>query len=117
MSSINERVHKKIRSDKNLTQSGLASYLGKSNSTLSLWFSEGRSIPADCIIPICKYLNVSIMWLLTGSDHSDNSLLDERNYDKEEKLLQKFSSLPDNLKERVLGYIEGHLDALKNPPN
>lgn len=115
MSSINERIYEIIRSDKSLTQSGLASYLGKSNSTLSLWFSEGRPIPADCIIPICKYLNVSIMWLLTGSDHSDNILLDVENYDKEEQLLQYFSSLPDNLKERVLGYMEGHIDALKKP--
>ncbi|MCM1125019.1 MAG: helix-turn-helix domain-containing protein [Lachnospiraceae bacterium] len=116
MSEINKRIYKIIRSDKKLTQSGLASHLGKSSSTLSQWFSEDRPIPADCIIPICEYLNVSIMWLLTGSDYNSN-LLNMKNYNEEQILLQNFSALPKNVKERVLGYIEGHLDALKNPPN
>lgn len=116
MSEINKRIYKIIRSDKKLTQSGLASYLGKSSSTLSQWFSEDRPIPADCIIPICEYLDVSIMWLLTGSDYS-NKLFNKQNYIEEQNLLQNFSSLPKNVKERVIGYVEGHLDALKNPPN
>lgn len=113
MSDINKRIHKVIKSNKNLTQSGLASYLGKSNSTLSQWLSEDRPIPADCIIPICEYLNISIMWLLTGSDYKNDLITDERKYEKDQILLQHFHNLPDPIKERVIGYVEGHLDAIK----
>lgn len=113
MSSINKRIHKTIKENKHLTQSGLATHLGKSNSTLSQWLSEDRPIPADCIIPICEYLDVSIIWLLTGNNYSIDLASNKLDDSKEQILLQNFRALPEPMKERVIGYTEGHIAALK----
>lgn len=75
MSLINDRIVEQINSSNHtLSQKGLALHLGKAQSTISQWLTQGRAIPSDHIIPICEYLNCSVEWLLTGNSIQNQNL-------------------------------------------
>lgn len=84
-----------------------------SSSTLITDWRKGRSKSPQIkhVLEFAKFFNVSTDFLLTGVIQSSDLSKDEI------ELLQHFRTLPDAGKERVIGYVEGHLDALKNPPN
>lgn len=94
----------------NITVSGLAKQLGMSTGTIAKW-KEGSIPNGETILKFSQYFNTSTDYLLTGKLQSSDLCKDEIEF------LGLFRSLPESGKERVLGYIEGHLDALKNPPN
>lgn len=61
---------KKILEEKNLTQKALSKHLGIATSTINNWIKLNRSIPAEYIIPICEFLDISPYLLLTGKEKS-----------------------------------------------
>lgn len=85
--------------------------LGIPKNALSIWKTGKANPSSDAIVKISDYFSVSTDYLLTGKLQSSDLCKDEIEF------LGLFRSLPESSKERVLGYIEGHLDALKNPPN
>lgn len=93
-----------------ITVSGLAKQLGLSTGTIAKW-KDGAIPNGETILKFAKYFDTSTDYLLTGKLHSSD--LDK----KESQFLSLFRSLPESSQERVLGYMEGHLDALKNPPS
>lgn len=107
MSDIYERINKVIDQNAEFTQAGLAHYLGKANSTLSQWLSQKRPIPADCIIPICEYLNVTIMWLLTGNDSKEVGLSSEEQ--EWIDLYRKFPPENSAIKNECIGFVKGYI--------
>ena len=65
--TVNERVSCALKGQK-ATQRDLAAAIGVSTSTLNNWLKLGRDIPAQYIVPICEFFDVSLSFLLTGSE-------------------------------------------------
>lgn len=80
-----------------------------SKSTLiSEWRSgKSKSPQIKHIIKIADFFNVGVDFLITGEISASNLC------DKEKELLLLFRALPDHSKERVIGYIKGSLDTIK----
>lgn len=65
--TVNEQVSSVLKAHK-ATQRDLAAAIGVSTSTLNNWLKLGRDIPAQYIIPICEFFDISPSFLLTGQD-------------------------------------------------
>ncbi len=65
--TVNERVSDVLKAKK-ATQRDLAAAISVSTSTLNNWLKLGRDIPAQYIIPICEFFDVSLSYLLTGKE-------------------------------------------------
>jgi transcriptional regulator with XRE-family HTH domain len=65
--SFTERVSVLLR-EKRLNQNKLAAYIGVPTSTLNNWLKFGRDISADYVIPICEFIDVSPIYLLSGKE-------------------------------------------------
>lgn len=63
--STGARVLKTL-SKQGKTMSDLANYLGTAPSTINGWKQKNRNPSSEIIIPICEFLNVSVMYILTG---------------------------------------------------
>jgi transcriptional regulator with XRE-family HTH domain len=54
--------------EKRIKQNALAQRIGISTSTLNNWLKSERDIPADYVIPICEFIEVSPIYLLSGNE-------------------------------------------------
>ena len=63
--STGARVLKTL-SKQGKTMSDLANHLGTAPSTINGWKQKNRNPSSEIIIPICEFLNVSVMYILTG---------------------------------------------------
>lgn len=63
--SLNKRILD-IMNKQNITQKQLSINIGVPANTLNSWLKQNRKIPADSIVPISEFLNVSPHYLLTG---------------------------------------------------
>jgi len=80
----------------------MAEAIGVSASTLNNWLKLGRDIPADKIIPISEYLDVSPEYLLTGRESMQSkSQSTDSDY---ERLYSYFERLPERQKGELIGY-------------
>ena len=57
-----------ILKKRKITQKELCQQIGITESKLSYWLTKGKSIPSEYIVPICKYLNISPIFLLIGQE-------------------------------------------------
>ena len=114
-SIITERVEMLFKNDKSKKQKQLAEKIGISASTLSTWLSEKRDIPPEYLLPICEFWNISLIWLLTGNDtpYSKENENITPITENEQELLLLFRELPNYSKERVIGYVKGSLETIK----
>ena len=111
MSLINDRIVEQINSSNHLlSQKGLAQHLGKAQSTISQWLTQGRAIPSDHIIPICEYLNCSVDWLLTGNNIQKQDLFNNVN---EQNLVDRYRQLSAKDKEEIEDLIEFKIERTK----
>lgn len=90
----------------NIAMTTVVQKLGMSKSAVTSW-KKGIIPTGETILKLAQYFNVSTDFLLTGSLNTTDL------YDKEIELLQMFRSLPNCSKERVLGYVEGCLETIK----
>jgi transcriptional regulator with XRE-family HTH domain len=65
--SLGDRL-KHVRLQKKLTQGNVSAATGVSTSNISRIEKNEISPSADIILHICKYLGISINWLLTGEE-------------------------------------------------
>ena len=65
--SIIERIMYMI-DKKGLKATDLANVLHINPSVISTWKTRGKNPPAEYIVCICEFLNVSLQWLLTGEE-------------------------------------------------
>lgn len=72
--TINERLFK-LLDEKKLKQSDLAKHLNVSQAVITTWKKRGTTPPAEYLIKICKFLNISIYELL-GEDQKTMSELE-----------------------------------------
>lgn len=97
--NINQSI-KLFLEDKKLTQKALSQHLGVAASTINNWLKLERSIPAEYIIPICEFLDITPYILLTGQEKSLPAT--DLSADEQE-LLTYYNKLRDIDKGRVLG--------------
>ena len=102
--TINERIVEALKTGKGTTQKGLAASIGVSTSTVNNWLKLGRSIPAEYIIPISEFLNMSSYYLLTGRA---NPSLDIPKEDAE--WLSLIHQLPPEAQIEFRGELKGYL--------
>lgn len=53
---------------KNLYKNAAAKHIGVAATTLQTWISRGTDFPAQYVVPLCEFLEVSPTWLLTGQE-------------------------------------------------
>ncbi len=66
---INEYIFETMEK-KGLKQAQLAEYLKITKSVVTNWKQRGNNPPAEYIVPICEFLNVSVKELLNIDDNS-----------------------------------------------
>lgn len=95
---INQNI-KSFLEDRKLTQKALAQHLGIATSTINNWIKLKRSIPAEYIIPICEFFDVTPYILLTGQEKSSSK---DKLSDDEQELIGYFKKLSDKSKGKVI---------------
>lgn len=105
--SIGNRVLA-ILKEKGLKQKDLAEYLHTGSSTVNGWKSENRNPSSDMIIPICEFLSVSPIFLLTGEE--DNPYTDVSPPDIDPQLLQLIRELDREQQIELRGYVRGRFE-------
>lgn len=98
MKTFIDRVEE-ILQKKEISKTELSEVLNIRRPTLSEWKKNGAFPSADIALKIAKYLNVSVEWLITGEEKSDNTITIEKQTIK--KILQKVQELLDFIKEKV----------------
>lgn len=80
-----------------------------STSTLITDWRRGKSKSPTIkhILKIANFFNVSTDFLLTGYVQPSDLCAEEN------ELLKNYRSLPDKMKERILGYVEGCVDSIR----
>lgn len=74
MVTINERVFKLLY-ESHRTQKDLADFCGVNERNVGSWKSRGSDPPARLICKIAEFFGVSVMWLLTGEDRDQASIV------------------------------------------
>lgn len=72
--SINERLFFTLEKN-HLKQSDLANFLGVSTGQITAWKKRGTTPPAEYLINICKFLNITIFELLGVENEAENELV------------------------------------------
>ncbi len=71
--SIGERVLFLLK-QQGKTQKELAEATGIGKSTVGQWSNKNRNPSSDVIVPICRFLGVSVTYLLTGEESETSAL-------------------------------------------
>ncbi|MDR1210064.1 MAG: helix-turn-helix domain containing protein [Clostridiales bacterium] len=96
--SINSRIIDGLES-RNLKQRELCAAIGIAASALNNWLKLGRSIPSEYIIPISKFIEVNIHWMLTGEGEMSRNaaarpVIDAPSPEESAELRRYFDRLP-----------------------
>ncbi|WP_124100913.1 XRE family transcriptional regulator [Ruminococcus sp. Marseille-P6503] len=106
------QIIKDLLTSKKLTQRAMSTYLGVATSTINNWLKLDRSIPAEYIIPICEFLDVTPEKLLTGKEKSPSTINLTAD---EQELLTYYNMLNDIGKGIVIGRAEQLAETAKKP--
>lgn len=87
--SICERMFDLLSSIEGKNAASLCKTVGINTSVATNWKQRNTDPPAKYIVPICEYLGVSVMYLLTGEDAQPESSLSE----DEQRLIEKYREL------------------------
>ncbi len=112
--TVSERILRLI-DESNITQKEFSEKTGIPQSTISDWRKKATNPSSDKILIICKTLDVTPEWLLSGVEE-DGSRANKPDYfiigkDSEMgELLSGFAQLDNGQRERVMGYVKALLD-------
>ena len=109
LKEINERITNLLSSNSAFSQKDLANYIGKQPSTLSNWLLKDREIPSSYLIPICEYLNVSLNYLLTGSEIESSNVTTSAS---DQEWLDLIHQLPEDVQQEYKAEIRGYVKAV-----
>ena len=115
--TISERVFERLQ-QLSMTQKEFARKTGIMESTISEWKKNKTNPSSDKILAICKALDVSPTWLLSGVDPAASRGRNQTYYvidvDTETgKLVAEFNSLDKSGRDRILGYVEAYASMQK----
>ena len=107
---ISDRIFAKLQ-EYNMSQKEFSERTGIPQSTISDWRKKRTNPTAEKILIICKVLNVSLEWLLSGAEQSgeQGNLQGWYAVDSDSdvgRLVSTFNSLDSSMQERLLGYAE-----------
>ena len=111
--TISERIFERIR-QLSMTQKEFAEKTGIQQSTISEWKKNKTNPSSDKILAICKALDVSPEWLLSGVDPAASRGKNHEYYvvntDTDTGILiSEFNQLEKEQRDRILGYVSGFL--------
>lgn len=93
---------KRLREEKGVTQDTLAKYLGVTRSTIAGYETKGKQPNFECLIHMADYFNVTVDYLLRGTDVDKITL---ENYSSADRLLMVYySKLTSGNREKLLDY-------------
>lgn len=107
---IRDRIFHKLE-ELNMTQKEFSEKTGIPQSTISDWRKKRTNPTAEKIMIICKVLDVTPQWLLSGIEAQGNRGNPQKWFAVDAttnagKLLIEYNSLDSDLQERLLGYAE-----------
>ncbi len=99
---------KELREERELTQSDVAKGIGTNQRGISRWENEENQPPADMIIKLADYFNVSTDYLLGRTDDFGSAIpTTSLAYSTEEqRLIESYRGLGKPLKDLLWGFIE-----------
>ena len=99
---------KELREEKNITQVRMGIELGVSQETIS-GYEIGKAIPpADMLVKLADILDTSVDYILGRTDNRYFNKLNKSDLSEQElELLLNFRKLPQNKKERLIGFLIG----------
>ena len=107
--TISERIFERLN-QLSMTQKEFAQKAGIQQSTISEWKKNRTNPSSDKILAICKALDVSPEWLLSGVDPAASRTRNQEYYTVDVNtdtgvLVTEFNKLGKSQRERILGYI------------
>ena len=107
--TISERIFERLK-QLNMTQREFAEKAGIQQSTISEWKKNKTNPSSDKILAICKALDVSPEWLLSGVDPAENRGKNQLYYTVDLStdsgvLVSEFNQLEKSYRDRILGYV------------
>ena len=107
---IRDRIFERLR-QLNISQKEFSEETGISQSTISEWKSKGTNPTSEKIMIICKVLNVTPEWLLSGVGNTGTRGNELPWYvigkDSEiGELITEYHSMDEKQRDRLKGYIE-----------
>ena len=107
---IRDRIFHKL-AELNITQKEFSEKTGIPQSTISDWRKKRTNPTAEKIMIICKVLDVTPEWLLSGIEAQGDRGNPQKWFAVDAstnagKLLKEYNSLDSNMQERLLGYAE-----------
>ncbi len=101
--------------DRNISQKDFSKKTGIPQSTISDWRKKRTNPASDKIMIICKTLNITPEWLLSGieEDGARSNVSDFFVIGKESdvgELVAAYSVMEQKQRERVMGYVNALLD-------
>lgn len=115
MSTVFDRM-KQIMADENYPIGQFYADFGLSNSSFTDWKrSKDGYPPTSVLVKFSQRFSVSIDFLLFGNESETQKPMEIPSLCTNDKiLLDKFHALPVDKQIRLMGYIDGMLDALKS---
>ena len=112
MNTISDRIFSRLE-ELDMTQQEFSDKTGIIPSTISGWKKNGTNPSSDKIMSICKALNVSPEWLLSGVESRRGNDRDYYTIAKSSnmgKLITLYLRIKPALQGRAMGYIEALSD-------
>lgn len=97
-----------VLEERGKTKTELANMLNASPSLITKWKNAGYMPPVESIVDICKFLNVSLEYILTGNGSSINTeMIANPELNKDEKeLVTYYRKMSTAQKGKILGQIK-----------
>ena len=116
--TISERIFERLR-QLSMTQKEFAEKTGIQQSTISEWKKNKTNPSSDKILAICKTLDVSPEWLLSGVDPAASRGKNHEYYVVDVTtdtgiLVSEFNQLEKEHRDRILGYVSAFLSMKEN---
>ena len=108
--TISNRIFERLK-QLSITQKEFAEKAGIQQSAISEWKKNGTNPSSDKILAICKALDVSPEWLLSGVDPAASRGKNHEYYVVDVNtdtgvLISAFNKLDKSQRDRILGYVE-----------
>ena len=108
--TISDRVFEKLKQNK-MSQKEFSEATGISQSTISEWKSKRTNPTSEKIMIICKVLDITPEWLLSGIENTGERGNNSEWYIIDKKtdmgiLIKSFHEMDEYQRGRLMGYIE-----------
>ena len=108
--TISERIIERLQQI-SMSQKDFAAQVGIQQSTISEWKKNKTNPSSDKILAICKILDVTPEWLLSGVDPAASRAKNHDYYVVDINsdtgyLISEFNKLDKQARDRIMGYVE-----------